>query len=97
MRRRAHGFDVVSFGDWVGVDTTSLAERSVPDELWELFRRVVPQTVVIALQGGGRRWPGDHERLAAIVFLATSGCSWRRLPPVFEPAWPTLWRFARWS
>ncbi|MET8509132.1 IS5/IS1182 family transposase, partial [Streptomyces sp. NPDC004787] len=34
---------------------TSLTERLVPDELWELFRRVVPETVVIRPQGGGRR------------------------------------------
>ncbi|MEU9859105.1 IS5/IS1182 family transposase, partial [Streptomyces sp. NPDC047974] len=30
----------------------------VPDELWELFRRVVPETVVIRPQGGGRRRAG---------------------------------------
>ncbi|RAG80483.1 IS5/IS1182 family transposase, partial [Streptacidiphilus pinicola] len=33
----------------------SLAERLVPDELWELFRRVVPPTEVVRPQGGGRR------------------------------------------
>ncbi|MYV39704.1 IS5 family transposase [Streptomyces sp. SID1328] len=77
---------------------TSLAERLVPDELWELFRRVVPETVVIRPQGGGRRRAGDRECLAAIVFVATSGCSWRQVPPVFGPAWPTVYRrFARWS
>nr|WP_093697054.1 IS5 family transposase [Streptomyces sp. 2231.1] len=77
---------------------TSLAERLVPDELWELFRRVVPETVVVRAQGGGRRRAGDRECLAAIVFVATSGCSWRQLPPVFGPAWPTVYRrFARWS
>lgn len=91
--------DVVSFGGrgrCVGM--TSLAERLVPDELWELFRRVVPETVVVRAQGGGRRRAGDRECLAAIVFVATSGCSWRQLPPVFGPAWPTVYRrFARWS
>ncbi|MEU2619659.1 IS5 family transposase [Streptomyces sp. NPDC007157] len=77
---------------------TSLAERLVPDELWELFRRVVPETVVVRAQGGGRRRAGDRECLAAIVFVATSGCSWRQLPPVFGPAWPTVYRrFSRWS
>jgi transposase len=30
--------------------------------------------------------------LTAIVFVATSGCSWRQLPPVFGPAWPTVYR-----
>jgi len=67
---------------------TDLVERLVPDELWVLFRRVVPPTQVIRPQGGGRRRTGDRECLAAIVFVATSGCTWRQLPPVFGPAWP---------
>lgn len=39
----------------VVLDMTSLAERLVPDELWELFRRVVPEAVVVRPQGGDRR------------------------------------------
>ncbi len=70
----------------------------VPDELWALFRRVVPERVVMRRQGGGRRRAGDRECLAAIVFVATTGCTWRQLPPVFGPAWPTVYRrFAHWS
>ncbi|MFF5933902.1 IS5 family transposase [Streptomyces sp. NPDC012508] len=77
---------------------TDLVEQLVPDELWVLFRRVVPPTVVIRPQGGGRRRAGDREALAAIIFVATSGCTWRQLPPVFGPAWPTVYRrFAQWS
>ncbi|MFE2930715.1 IS5 family transposase [Streptomyces sp. NPDC059278] len=77
---------------------TSLAERLVPDELWELFRRVVPETVVVRPQGGGHRRAGDRECLAAIVFVATSGCTWWQVPPLFGPASPTVYRrFARWS
>lgn len=77
---------------------TDLVERLVPDELWTLFRRVVPSTEVIRPQGGGRRRAGDRECLAAIIFVATSGCTWRQLPPVFGPAWPTVYRrFAQWS
>ncbi|RAG81768.1 IS5/IS1182 family transposase, partial [Streptacidiphilus pinicola] len=55
----------------------SLAERLVPDELWELFRRVVPPTEVVRPQGGGRRRAGDREVLTAIIFVATSGCTSR--------------------
>jgi transposase len=75
-----------------------LVERLVPEDLWVLFRRVVPPTEVIRPQGGGRRRAGDREALAAIIFVATSGCTWRQLPPVFGPAWPTVYRrFAQWS
>ncbi|MGY5137565.1 IS5 family transposase [Streptomyces nigrescens] len=77
---------------------TDLVERLVPDELWVLFRRVVPPAEVIRPQGGGRRRAGDRACLAAIIFVATSGCTWRQLPPVFGPAWPTVYRrFAQWS
>ncbi|MFE5690850.1 transposase, partial [Streptomyces sp. NPDC056512] len=52
-----------------------LTERLVPDGLWELFQRVVPE-VPTRPQGGGRRRHGDREVLAAIVFVATTGCTW---------------------
>lgn len=59
---------------------------------------MVTETVVVRPQGGGRRRAGDCECLTAIVFVATSGCSWRRLPPVFDPVRPTAYRrFTRWS
>ncbi|WP_458078961.1 IS5 family transposase [Streptomyces sp. EMB26] len=77
---------------------TVLVERLVPDELWVLFRRVVPPTEVTRPQGGGRRRAGDRECLAAIIFVASSACTWRQLPPMFGPAWPTVYRrFAQWS
>ncbi|WSL51604.1 IS5 family transposase [Streptomyces sp. NBC_01725] len=77
---------------------TDLVERLVPDELWVLFRRVVPPTEVRRPQGGGRSRAGDREVLTAVVFVATSGCTWRQLLPVFGPAWQTVCRrFARWS
>ncbi|MET7932649.1 transposase [Streptomyces sp. NPDC005322] len=43
-------------------------------------------------QGGGRRRAGGRETLAAIAFVATSGCTWRQLPPVFGPRRQTLYR-----
>jgi transposase len=49
-------------------------------------------------QGGGRIRAGDRAALAAIIFGATSGCTWRQLPPVFGPSWQTVYRrFAQWS
>ncbi|MGV4926538.1 IS5 family transposase [Streptomyces sp. BHT-5-2] len=75
-----------------------MVERLVPDELWELFQRVVPEAPMRP-QGGGRRRHGDREVLAAIVFVATSGCTWQQLPSVsFGPSGATAHRrFAEWS
>jgi transposase len=58
----------------------AMVERLVPDALWELFQQVVPAAPVRP-QGGGRRRYGDRQVLAAIVFVATTGCTWRQLPP----------------
>ena len=74
-----------------------MVERLVPDELWELFQRVVPEPPTRP-QGGGRRRHGDREVLAAIIFVATTGCTWAQLPPVFGPSGPTAHRrFAEWT
>ncbi|MPY60618.1 IS5 family transposase [Streptomyces spongiae] len=72
-------------------------ETLVPETLWKLFRRVVP-SAPMRPQGGGRRRSGDREVLAAIIFVATTGCTWRQLPPVFGPSGPTAHRcFTEWS
>lgn len=69
----------------------------MPDGLWELFRRVVPPTPVRP-QGGDRRRRSDREVLAAIVFVAMSGCTWQQLPPGFGPWGVTAFRrFTEWS
>jgi transposase len=69
----------------------AMVERLVPDGLWELFQRVVPATPVRP-QGGGRRRYGDREVLAAIVFVATTRCTWRQLPSGFGPSGATAHR-----
>lgn len=49
-------------------------------------------------QGGGRRRVDDRAVLAAIIFVATSGCTWRQLPPVFDASWQTVHRrFSEWT
>jgi len=74
-----------------------MVERMVPDELRELFQRVVPPAPTRP-QGGGRRRCGDREVLAAIIFVATTGCTWRQLPSVFGPSGPTAHRrFTEWT
>lgn len=74
-----------------------IVDRLVSDELWELFQRVVPAPS--RPQGGGRRRHGDREVLAAIVFVATSGCTWQQLPAAsFGLSGATAHRrFTEWS
>ena len=74
-----------------------MVERLVPDGLWELFQRVVPEAPTRP-QGRGRRRHGDRQVLAAIIFVATTGCTWAQLPPVFGPSEPTAHRrFTEWG
>ena len=74
-----------------------MVERLVPDELWELFQQVVPEAPTRP-QGGGRRRHGDRRVPAAIIFVATSGCTWAPLPPTFGPSGATARRrFAEWT
>ncbi|MBZ4319878.1 transposase [Streptomyces sp. SCA2-4] len=76
---------------------TVLTGRLVPDDLWHLAKEAIPPTPKRP-QGGGQRRVDDREVLAAIVFVAGSGCSWRRLPPVFGASWQTVHRrFTEWS
>ena len=74
-----------------------IVDRLVPDGLRELFLEVAPEAPT-RRQGGGRRRCDDRAVLAAIVFVATSGCAWRQLPPVFDASWQTVHRrFTDWS
>ncbi|MFE9534977.1 transposase [Streptomyces sp. NPDC006691] len=63
----------------------AMVERLVPDWLRKLSQRVVPAAPVRP-QGGDRRRNGDRQVLAAIMFVATTGCTRRQLPPGFGPS-----------
>jgi hypothetical protein len=65
-----------------------MVRQLVPDGLWELFLHVMPEAP-IRPHGGGRRTAEDLGVLAAILFVATSGCTWRwrQLPPQFGASW----------
>ncbi|MFF3159755.1 transposase [Streptomyces sp. NPDC057910] len=68
---------------------TGIVERLVPEELWELFQRVVPETPSRP-RGGGRRRRGGREVLTAIVFVVTTGCTCQQLPSAsFGPSGAT--------
>lgn len=49
-------------------------------------------------QGGGRRRADDRGVLAAIPFVASSGCTWRQFPPMFGASRQTAHRrFTHWA
>ncbi|MEV5612399.1 IS5 family transposase [Streptomyces sp. NPDC052225] len=65
--------------------------------MWVLFQRVVPPPPQRP-QAGGHRRRGDREVLAAIIFVATSGCTWNQLPPGFGlPGVTAFRRFTEWT
>ncbi|MEU7607363.1 IS5 family transposase [Streptomyces sp. NPDC041003] len=75
----------------------AFVEGLVSEGLWDLFRAVRPQ-IPTRPQGGGRQRVDDRAVLAAIIFVATSGCTWRQLPPVFGASWQTVHRrFSEWT
>ena len=74
-----------------------LSRRLVPDELWELVRPLIPP-VKSRPQGGGRARVDDRMVFTAIVYVLTSGCAWRDLPPHFGVTVPTAHRrFTEWT
>jgi transposase len=76
---------------------SELSKRLVPDELWETVQCLIPPNPQ-RMQGGGRSRVDDRTVFLAIVFVLTSGCSWRRLPPTFGVKVPTVHRrFSQWT
>ncbi|WP_447002289.1 transposase [Saccharothrix isguenensis] len=79
------------------VMTRNLAERLVPDTLWNLVAPLIPGFVPRP-QGGGTGALDDRDVLAAVVFVLTSGCAWRHLPSCFATSPATAHRrFTAWS
>ncbi len=77
------------------VDRLSL--RLVPDELWALVEPLIPGFKARP-QGGGTEPVDDRAVFTAIVFVLTSGCAWRMLPPSFGVTVPTAHRrFTEWT
>ena len=69
----------------------------MPDGLWEIVQPLIPPSPV-RRQGGGRARVYDRAVLSAIVFVLTSGCAWRHLPPTFGVTPPTAHRrFQEWT
>jgi transposase len=77
------------------VDQLSL--RLVPDELWEVVAPLIPEFEPRA-QGGGTAPADSRAVFTAIVFVLTSGCAWRHLPPSFGVSYQTAHRrFTAWT
>jgi transposase len=74
-----------------------LSVRLVPDGLWELVAPLVPR-FERRIQGGGTAPVDDRAVFTAIVFVLTSGCAWRHLPPSFGVSPATAHRrFTAWT
>ncbi len=74
-----------------------LSRRLVPEELWALAQPLIPG-LVRRPQGGGTAAVDDRAVFTAIVFVLTSGCAWRMLPPSFGVTVPTAHRrFTEWT
>jgi len=74
-----------------------LSARLVPDELWVLVEPLIPGFAARP-QGGGTAPVDDRAVFTAIVFVLTSGCQWRMLPPSFGVTVPTAHRrFTDWT
>ena len=75
----------------------ALSRRLVPDELLALVEPLMP-SFVARPQGGGRAPVADRAVFAAVVYVLTSGCPWRLLPPSFGVTVPTAHRrFTEWT
>ncbi|WP_438871277.1 IS5 family transposase [Rhodococcus pyridinivorans] len=74
----------------------ALSSRLVPDALWEIVEPLLPGFRARP-QGGGRAALDDRAVFTAIVYVLTSGCAWRHLPPSFGVSVPTAHRrFTTW-
>jgi transposase len=69
----------------------------VPDGLWDVVEPLLP-TVRVRPQGGGTANLDDEAVFAAVVYVLTTGCAWRHLPPCFGLSKSTVHRrFTIWT
>lgn len=69
----------------------------VPDGLWNLVEPLLPPFAPRP-QGGGSAPLDDRAVFTAVVYVLTSGCAWRSLPPEFGVSPATAHRrFYTWT
>lgn len=74
-----------------------LARDMVPDGLWKIVAPLIPPFRP-RQQGGGTVPVADRKVFTAVVYVLTSGCAWRHLPPTFGTSPATAHRrFAAWT
>ncbi|MFE7777701.1 IS5 family transposase [Streptomyces sp. NPDC057445] len=77
--------------------SADLSKRLVPDELWELVAPLLP-LFAARPQGGGTAPRDERAVFTAVVYVLTSGCAWRHLPPTFGTSSATAHRrFTVWT
>lgn len=75
----------------------NLPGRLVPDPLWTVVAPLLPGFRPRP-QGGGTVPRAGREVFTAVVFVLTSGCAWRDLPPSFGvPPATAHRRFTAWA
>ncbi|MEU7426388.1 transposase [Streptomyces sp. NPDC048362] len=74
-----------------------LARRLVPDGMWSLAEPLLPGFTG-RRQGGGTAPLDERQTFTAVVYVVTSGCTWRQLPPWFGVSPATAHRrFITWT
>lgn len=82
---------------WDHSAVDEFAKRLVPDGLWEIVEPLIP-VAPKRVQSDGIVRADDRAVFCAIVFVLTSGCAWRYLPPSFGVSHQTTYqRFTEWS
>lgn len=79
------------------MDGDAFARRLVSDELWQIAGPLLPGFSARP-QGGGTAGLQARAVFTAVVFVLTSGCAWRHLPPSFGLSPATAHRrFSQWT
>lgn len=69
----------------------------MPDALWHMVKPLLPEYKPRP-QGGDTAPVDERAVFTAVVFVLTSGCAWRHLPPSFGVSVPTAHRrFMVWA
>ncbi|WP_443043505.1 IS5 family transposase [Streptomyces sp. NBC_00358] len=71
--------------------SSDLSKRLVPDEPWELGVPLLP-SFAARPQGAGTAPRAERAVFTAVVYVLTSGCAWRHLPPTFGTSSATAHR-----